>query len=254
MLTFLLTACSSSTQAAEPEPEPSGATEAATVAPEASPSPAPDFDDGGAELDSSAWQVEISRAYENTTSDFVRTVLADGVITRAEMREANYHHAACLRDAGFEAEPVEEDGRLMVWSPFHNVLDDGDWDWWDTPARVDCAYLWWGGNEGLGFLWQLMLVDPGNEGPSATMVACLIRQGQAPEDLTVALWEEITGQAALAEYWAQYDEFFADLTIGEQSVIIQAQPDTIEVPYLPGWGLVGEDEAIRIGCSINPHL
>ncbi|MCL2594833.1 MAG: hypothetical protein FWD83_04880 [Promicromonosporaceae bacterium] len=203
------------------------------------------------DFDQSAWAEILRSAYEAAPNDFLRAILADGQITVAEMREANYRLAECLTEAGFPAWPEEDyTGRLMVRSPYVPGAEADPW--WLTPERMECTTRWWGPDEySLGFLWNMMLTDPGKVGESARVSACLVRHGQAPEDFTAALWDEITGIALLNEYWAAVPEEVSD---AEMLDLVRNQPLPTFPPYLPGWGIVGEDEAILTGCQIDPHL
>lgn len=63
---------------------------------------------------SGPYAAQLKESYENASSDFVRNVLADGVVSDSEFSELQNRLLTCWRDHGYKQGRVEADGKLSV--------------------------------------------------------------------------------------------------------------------------------------------
>lgn len=137
----------------------------------------------GASLSEHDETLELAR--EMAHSEFQREILADGVVTRAELDEATTRLGECLAAFGIDMEVVEEYGvrtGLVLTFPGRDTMD----------AEVDDCF-----NTYMGMLDTYYTVthvtNPNDENPDQLMVDCFIRHGLVQDSFTVAdlhEWEE----------------------------------------------------------------
>lgn len=121
-----------------------------------------------------------AEALNRATSDFERSVLADGTITRAEYEEAVSRYVTCMTETGF-AVTLEEQHGYYVYS-YHDApgLDAAD-------AR--CVE---GNTAVIAGLYVDQLTNPGADDIDTLIVACLVREGLVDSDYTT---EQFAGDA-----------------------------------------------------------
>lgn len=94
-------------------------------------------------------QPELAQRWQSTASDYQRTVLDDGVVSRDEYERAVADTAACMQEAGFQTGPLRDvpDGVRMDFPVYSSEGQDRDPDeaWtrcWDTYLiAIESVYL-----------------------------------------------------------------------------------------------------------------
>ncbi len=110
------------------------------------------------------YRAEYEQAIANTSSDFVRDILADHTITAAERNESQNGLITCLQDEGFHPLVDVENGYRMV-----NVPAD---------AGPECPDAWDGG---IDQLYLTIQKNPHHADMDVLVAACFVRLGLAPD-------------------------------------------------------------------------
>ncbi|MCL2594046.1 MAG: hypothetical protein FWD83_00775 [Promicromonosporaceae bacterium] len=137
-------------------------------------------DSGGPNIDPDhPWALTFELMYAETESDFIRAILADGVVTPAEVQEATAKTRECFVSIGG---PVGVDG-TVTWP------QDAVGDMETYIALVgDCEDRYGGGV--ITWLYETMAHNPEND----SVEACLIRHGLLPPGSTYEdYWAALTG-------------------------------------------------------------
>ncbi|MCL2595434.1 MAG: hypothetical protein FWD83_07950 [Promicromonosporaceae bacterium] len=147
------------------------------------------------------WAAEIERAYRAAESDFVRAILADGIIERHEAREAMYRFVECMAEQGKPVEFIEWEDSFSFWTDDPN--DEWGMDFPDSPGRVvyDYCQAQWLGNSWealtIWMLWEDIQRNPTNIDVNSmddAIAECLVRNGLAPEGFTGQHYREVYNQ------------------------------------------------------------
>lgn len=136
------------------------------------------------------WASEIEVAYTRSNNNFIRQILADGIITDAEFSEARSRVKDCMAEAGFEG--WWQQGQLGDWS----WTIDGRGSAAHDEASGRCFSMWLGD---IHWLYQDMRFNPNNEEMSPLIAQCLVRNGLVPEGFTGHDWDEFE-RANLFDY------------------------------------------------------
>jgi len=118
------------------------------------------------------YAAEFAEFYAGTSSDFVREVLKDGLITDAEFAEMTDSFTSCLADQGITFQGFEPDGGFGT----SNAPNGGD-----TAKLVDeCSHS--SGQDYIGALYNFIKRNPDNLDSATIIKDCLIRKGVVPSD------------------------------------------------------------------------
>lgn len=119
------------------------------------------------------YAAQFQQELEDSSSDFVRSVLEDNGITAAEFAESQERFVSCLTDAGFE--PVQVDAVAGFTSYTQVSLPS---EQYESEAAMDCETKWVGGIQGL---YVAMLQNPENENFWDLIAECLADESLVPE-------------------------------------------------------------------------
>ncbi|MCL2787858.1 MAG: hypothetical protein FWD59_05095 [Micrococcales bacterium] len=123
-------------------------------------------------------------------SEFVKRVLADGVVTPEEYSETVALVTQCMRDAGLTPVVHAEDG-VTGFS-----LTEAGQPWPEgeeyPPAFDSCVSQW---DRGVLALYAQMIVSPYGEPSDEEVVECLIHQGLAPQGFSALDLADMRDQA-----------------------------------------------------------
>lgn len=136
----------------------------------------------GSEPGAGAWEAEYAWALEMATSDFERSVLADGEITRAEYEEATQRFLDCVNDQGASVATLDQGGYFI-----YEI--SGDLDLYDEISD-ECRI---GTNDLIETLYVDQITNPDNVDFEELTVDCLVRAGLVEEGFTVAEFHEGLG-------------------------------------------------------------
>lgn len=175
------------------------------------------------------YSAAIAKALDSTRSDYVRSILEDGQITAAEMRDAQQQNLSCLSESGITAQYVDSG------AGYSTLETAGDLDATELKAMVTCADKWTGEAESL-YIDQVM--NPENKDLNALIAACLVKKELAPEGFDGADFREL--MRAHSQSSAQ------DSPGQDGSVSVEETGDII----LPGGQSMSNPQAIM--CQMNP--
>jgi len=127
---------------------------------------------------SGPWAEEFQSAYDSTDSEFAKTILSDGEITEAEIKEAEQAMVSCLEERGYTEVVFNPGGGMeVVVPPGMEDSEQGD---------VNACY----DSSGYGPLWIYyeIRVNPNNEDWEPLVVQCLkdnnlVESSFTPSDL-----------------------------------------------------------------------
>jgi hypothetical protein len=125
------------------------------------------------------YAVEFAELRQESTSDFVQSVLRDDVITQAEFDESIDSRFKCMTDAGLRPIIDGEGANRSVGIPAGEE---------DSPENEACYEKW---DAGIQSLYTLIHNNPENIEWDDLAVACLIHEGLVPEGTTGADLAEI---------------------------------------------------------------
>lgn len=173
-----------------------GATPGDETAPDLAPGEALPIGDDGIPEFTGPWAFAFEDNWIHAESDFVRAILADGVVNRAEAQESLQRVAECTINAG----------SIFTWYPPDDGISGGAWgnnsnDWvaidhhdevWRACMRRYDGSGWdrmgqWDGRLGVSGLFQRTHEDPDATFSEANFVSCFQRHGLAGPGFT---WEQ----------------------------------------------------------------
>ncbi len=179
---------------------------------------------------------EFRMAFEETESQFVRSILADGVIERAEVEEAVYRTHSCWAEAGIDATLNEDPD-----SGFFGLGLGPEFDLGDLGAEMECLDAWFGPIQHLYPEPVGNLALPQAEGDRLA-AACLVRRGLAPVGFTGQMLDELMSAHAMTLGPDDPNPTFEDW---------EAHVEEVGHPIIPETGvdLWGEEAGV---CLMNP--
>jgi hypothetical protein len=124
---------------------------------------------------SGPYAAELDSAYRSATTAVARAILADGVITDAELAELKAPTIQCLEAIGFTDVTLENDGTSSYTvdvAMFPNPLDASA-----LADKCECATGW----SSLGPLYHYMRINPDNVDMAPLRAECLVRVGLRAE-------------------------------------------------------------------------
>jgi len=124
------------------------------------------------------WAVEFESNYRDASAQIERDILADGVITTAEMSEVTSQYTQCLTNLGFTDVHWNFDGSGGLTPPAG--IAAGSQALQDAMQPCDCATGW---NQ-LSGMYTFIGQNPDNTDSVLLMVQCLVRVGLQPESYT----------------------------------------------------------------------
>lgn len=125
----------------------------------------------------------IRSAIAESTSDFERDVLGDGVVTRAEYEEAIRLFTTCTEDAGYAVDLVDQGG----YYGYSQASVPGATEAFDSCAKGTTFHI-----EGI---YYSTVANPDNLDWDAITLECLQREGLAPSSLTIGQYLEALSKA-----------------------------------------------------------
>ena len=130
---------------------------------------------GGPEAQAGAgpYSADIARAQKSATSDFERTALADGAVSREEYTEAVQRYVKCLTDRGFDMDALDSGYGFFTY----RHVDQPGFD----AAEPQCRE---GTVEFLEPLYTGMLINPARRAFPDLVAECLVRKKLAPSGYT----------------------------------------------------------------------
>jgi hypothetical protein len=180
-----------------------------------------------------AWRDGLANRHD-PGAEFVKKVLADGVITAEEIGESAALQVQCLQDAGYQPNTFrdEEIGvPQVVWK--NNPRPDEEW-----PSDADACVTRWDG--GLLSMYRLMQRMPNGEPTDNEVAACLVHEGLVPEGFTGRDLAEIAAQTIITQTSAP----------GDNSEAVFTAPANPADPILPGGHRYLSEEVQP--CLLNP--
>ncbi|MDR0504689.1 MAG: hypothetical protein LBG70_02625 [Bifidobacteriaceae bacterium] len=184
-------------------------------------------------VDVSPWAQEFRDTLAIAKSDYVKAILADGVITEAELKDAQQHVIACLADGGVTARYVTgENGDTGLETA---DLSEAQWE-----VNINCHNQWMGQ---IDALYYQIARNPYNEDFQALAAACLVRKGLAPKGFTASDYENFSRNNGT--------EFNMATITANPGHMVTVEPNPDAVATLPG-GARGDDPAV-IKCETNPR-
>lgn len=152
---------------------------------------------------SGPWAEEFTLEYQRAESDFVRTVLADEVITDQELSETRDKFTECMEAYGFTNISFDADGGFEFY-PGEGADDEAVDD-----QVHECSEM--SGESSIGALHSWIRRNPDNQDEATIMAACLVRKkvvepsysaehyaDDAPEE-DFPFFDGIAGQVAFHE-------------------------------------------------------
>ncbi|ALJ18685.1 hypothetical protein [Microbacterium sp. No. 7] len=127
---------------------------------------------------SGPWAAEFSQAYTDAPSDFIRSILAQGEITDANLAETQQLNKACLESAGFSDVEHFMRGGLSVTPP----KGRSDADIHDLVRQCSDD----SGLTQIETLYTALLINPDNADMDELAVQCLITEQVVEPSFTVA--------------------------------------------------------------------
>jgi hypothetical protein len=116
------------------------------------------------------YAAEFRQAYERATTDQIKAVFADGVITAEELAEAKQGYIACMEGAGYTVLLMDDDGSRGFKPPTPDTSSD---EVEKQMAACD-AITGWGD---IAWLWTQVRINPDRLDTATIMAACLVRVG-----------------------------------------------------------------------------
>jgi len=146
---------------------------AAPAEPSRPPQPAPAFE--------GAFAVEYLEVWNETDSDFVRSVIEDGRISEEEWSETANRLSSCLAKQGVEFLGFDEEGGYSV--------NPGNADGGTANVILgDCEKS--SGEYLVGYLRTLAIINPANQDIDEITAACMIREGLVDASYTVEQYRD----------------------------------------------------------------
>ncbi|AWE42527.1 MULTISPECIES: hypothetical protein [unclassified Actinobaculum] len=141
-------------------------------------STSPSESSGNSPQFSGPWAEEFESAYNSTDSEFAKTILSDGEITEAEIKEAEQAMTSCLEEKGYTDVEFYSDGRSQnAVPPGKEDSEEGDRRACEQSTGYDA--LW---------IYYEIKVNPNNEDWEPLVVQCLkdnnlVESSFTPSDL-----------------------------------------------------------------------
>lgn len=126
----------------------------------------------------SPYREEILAAVGDATTDFERSVLEDGEITRAEYVEASDRYLACMESHGVTMTAEDNFGV----NQYHGANLSAEDEKWMDKCTIGTTMV-------IAGLYSDMIKYPDNGDFRAEIVECFIASGIAPKTFTVDDWE-----------------------------------------------------------------
>lgn len=126
---------------------------------------------------SGPWAAEFERAYERTTADFAKKVLATGTITDKDMAEAQQSVRQCMEDEGFTDITFNSNGSSSATLPDDLTQLESDAIRGKCLAQV--------GYDTLEEVYYPMRINPDNVDFPTLVVDCLKKKGAVEQSYTV---------------------------------------------------------------------
>jgi hypothetical protein len=186
---------------------------------------------------------EFEIALDGSTTEFERTVLEDGVITRDEYQEAHELWLACM-----EQTFPPDAGRVVTLVPNAQGLygfralgfSSGEEEFYDSVAD-SCSI---GTIESIAPLYASVTSNPQKEDPATFVVACLKRH-----DLVLAEYSVENWKADLAASSGAVVTQIDDANTGE-SVFVTGAPPEYDPELVTGLDV---DQDAVFDCQVNPN-
>jgi len=127
---------------------------------------------------SGPWAEEFESAYNSTDSEFAKTILSDGEITEAEIKEAEQAMISCVEDKGYTGVEFHADGgSTSTLPPGQDGSSEPDWQACEKSTGYDALWFYYS-----------MKVNPNNEDWEPLVVQCLkdnnlVESSFTPSDL-----------------------------------------------------------------------
>jgi hypothetical protein len=156
-----------------------------------------------------AYAQQFADAIARAPNDFVRSVLADGVITLAELQEAQSRTLACIAGSGLGIEaayvPNAYGGSNLAFDVFVEDVRNGPSEE-QKQAVSDCEQQW---IMYIDALYSMVVANPNNEDGNDLIAACLVRHNLVAPGFTGTDYAEV-----LARYYEQNPGLVQSYTIG----------------------------------------
>jgi len=137
------------------------------------------------------WAVEFTDALARSTDDFVRSVLADEVVTDQELSETRDRFSGCLSSFGVTDISFEADGGFSMRSP-DSMSSDA------VSERVDACSEESGENT-VSALHSWVRRNPENLDEATILAACLVREGVVDPSFSAEDYTNADGDLPLLE-------------------------------------------------------
>jgi len=124
------------------------------------------------------WAAELDSAYHKACAQVDRDILADGVISAAEIQELTAQYTQCLVNLGFTNVHMNPDGSGSMTAPAGKNMSEME----SSAQPCRCATGWFI----VGPLYQGMRGNPQNIDIPTIMAECLVRVGVVPAGYTAA--------------------------------------------------------------------
>jgi len=132
--------------------------------------------------DKSAWTAEVKDAASSASSDLERKILADGVITAAEVAEAKAAFTACMTAYGAHVEWSANSDAMSVGYPMTGTPSPDEMALMQTQQKT----CWRSTATNAISLYYQMQRNPQKQDEFTIVAACLVRKGVMPEGYTAA--------------------------------------------------------------------
>lgn len=142
------------------------------------------------------WGAEFAQARDEG-SPYERNVLADGVVTAAEVIESHRRVQTCMRGGGFDLEWTEENTYEVTASDGSELTKDVDAAL--EQLRLACLDRW---DHSITYLFTETRRNPEKQDDAKITAACLRKSGLVGADYTERRWrsENDTGSFSFDEY------------------------------------------------------
>ena len=143
--------------------------------------------------ETNAWAQEFQRIHDTASSPVVRSIVEDGQLTLAEMREVAALTNECFQRVGSPA-VIQEDER----GGFMNILISEPANTYPSEEirvqSIECEMTYW---NDLWILWDLVRLNPDAEDFEELIVDCLNRNNLSEDTVTVQIFREASQACSL---------------------------------------------------------
>jgi hypothetical protein len=158
--------------------------------------------------DFNPYKAEFAQIMEQTRSDYVRKVLANGEISAAEFRETLDSEIKCMKDGGVDA-IIDQSNSGVGFIAYPSSQES-------LPAVLECENQWDGG---IVQLYRSIVENPNNVPFVDLQAACLVKMGLAPKGFQGKDLQELHDLAS------EQTEYREDGTIVSQKPIVNPTPN-----------------------------